>query len=1511
MAISSKVRRRIGITLGALVLTPVVLLVLVLLALQFRPVRTAARDQLLALIVGSLQGRVELDDLRWPSLTHVELSGVRVWDRHGTFVANLGLVSADIDLPPLLAAKVHLTQVTADGLYLDFADLGSDRGFLSVFESKEPKPPEPESEGSAIAIQIDRVCAQGSEIVAAPQPDLHVGFHRFDTCAMFAMGDDMKVRLDQLRGEVRYNKKPTVAFIDEKALAALDAAEADPKDELAKTFLKGQLTIAKPAIGFDGRLEVRNVNKQTLQAAQVDADWLTGAAHASLAARGDASHMTFTLDLRAPDSLVRVQGEVEPEHFAKVHIASEGLSLAKFTTIQTERAAFDLQVNADLARAAGPSIKAALASGTYGAWALPVTYVQAEVGKNGAVNVPRFEARYPGASVEARARLAEGGALQATVEAKLDDLARVPPLAESLPGWAGRLTASAELSRPSEAGDISLTAHAALAKLRAAEPALAAELIDLKLTAKGQPDKPAITANVSGREIAFEDQRVGELQLAATGGPTEYRLHGRVDGDRGRLDAWLKPRDAGLEAGGQLTAKLPRGEAKASVKRVQLDSGHSLEIEALRVEHLGATVSADGSLGLAGKKSQIQIDARTDNLSALTQEFAGSEVPGKLALTAKVTGELEKPAVDLSLEFRDGPRLAGAASELSLRAQLDAAQSKSKVTARGSAGKAVVRAVLDSRWGRGAPLSAAVDGHHELELNLDRLAIHEMLRQSDTTLPIPLAGAVSARVKASGNRKQLDLSTQVDAKVAVGNEPELDVKLITEYGGGGLAFNAVVDDTWGHLLTVNWHQETRVESFADNPPKLPDWLGQTAWEASVELASRRIAELPTVKTQRTAHDLWPLRAEASIQVSHKPNVEPEADVRVLTRWDPRSDIDPSRATCSQRVTPKIELEGKLRDGVFISELRGLAADQKMLSVKTELRSLLGEWLEGHPLQVTRARLNAEAQGFDLAQWPVTCEQAAGLLNARFVATDMFDKRAKFQAKLSGERIVVGQSLPIDFQTQAQALPSGMDVVTRIDRIGGFALIKGSVPVSVYVHDPATSVDPNGNLSLEVSFTRVDAKSLLALVPAIARPSGQFDGHIQVYGTLAKPRGTGEIKMKDLSMTLPKLGQRFTKVNGTVAIADNRVRIPELEVRDQGGSAKFRAELELDSTDAFKVDLNAKFDDFPLRKQGVLIGRADAAAKVHVDAKPAQSDVEVRLSNVSINLTGDTAADVQSLDAHPEIAVAGEEVDVEEEEEAEAERRATILNVYVRSDEPLWVRRDDFAIRMRTDLGVHVANGAAQISGEVKLERGYLSLLGQEFDVKAGRVIFTGGQAVNPSLELTAQATSPSGKVVRVDVTGFVRAPKLAFFVNEEAAEPGEALLALSGRGDSNSNAGESAENQLASAAIGMTTGLLSLGARREFGDFIPMLSIDQDTEDTRVRAGFEVDKLIPSFMRGFVHGAYVEGVVSTGNENARGDNTGGNAQTGVLLELMLPSDLVWAGKYGPGQTWSVDLDWRP
>jgi hypothetical protein len=93
-----------------------------------------------------------------------------------------------------------------------------------------------------------------------------------------------------------------------------------------------------------------------------------------------------------------------------------------------------------------------------------------------------------------------------------------------------------------------------------------------------------------------------------------------------------------------------------------------------------------------------------------------------------------------------------------------------------------------------------------------------------------------------------------------------------------------------------------------------------------------------------------------------------------------------------------------------------------------------------------------------------------------------------------------------------------------------------------------------------------------------------------------------------------------------------------------------------------------------------------------------------------------------------------------------------------------------------------------------------------------------------------------------------------------------------------------------------------------------VLSFEQDQDQTQLSAGIEADRIIPKFMRGFVRGAYVEGIVSSKSgesEEEAAQVSSNGASGGVLLELLLPRDLVWAGQYGPGPRWSIDLDWRP
>ena len=473
---------------------------------------------------------------------------------------------------------------------------------------------------------------------------------------------------------------------------------------------------------------------------------------------------------------------------------------------------------------------------------------------------------------------------------------------------------------------------------------------------------------------------------------------------------------------------------------------------------------------------------------------------------------------------------------------------------------------------------------------------------------------------------------------------------------------------------------------------------------------------------------------------------------------------------------------------------------------------------------------------------------------------------------------------------------------------------------------------------DMQLVKVPMSALLAPVPGVARIAGSTSGKVSVRGSIDKPDVNGKLALDDVSFTLPRMGQRFAHLNLKVTLDGRTLRLSEGKVRDLDGSATLAALVTLNALDAWRAELNLNARNFPLRKSGVMMGHTDVDAHVVADTNRERTQVDVTLKNVSIDLTGDGFVDVQSLEPNPEFTFVdtrfGDDSAPEQEKQVQADAVEPVVvptNIHVVTTEPLWVRRDDFAVNMATDLTITLGGKTPLLKGKIDLLRGYISLLGQNFDIKRGRVVLAGGEVVDPQLEIVAEHDTPGGMRVRVEVKGFVREPELTFFVNDNATTAGEALLAISGRGER--GGGGSPEQQIASAAIGMTTGLLTLGARREFGDWIPMLSIDQGNQ-TRVRVGIEADRFIPNFMRGFVKGAYVEGIVASGaNPNAgsgqaaaaQGGTSGGGvvassqvggaastaSGTGVLLELMLPKNFVWAGQYGPGQAWSIDLDWRP
>jgi len=227
------------------------------------------------------------------------------------------------------------------------------------------------------------------------------------------------------------------------------------------------------------------------------------------------------------------------------------------------------------------------------------------------------------------------------------------------------------------------------------------------------------------------------------------------------------------------------------------------------------------------------------------------------------------------------------------------------------------------------------------------------------------------------------------------------------------------------------------------------------------------------------------------------------------------------------------------------------------------------------------------------------------------------------------------------------------------------------------------------------------------------------------------------------------------------------------------------------------------------------------------------------------------------------------------------------------------------VQVALDLTLSEGEEGAVMRGDAQITRGELQILGKTFKIQKGVIHFTGDVPPDPDLNLKATYQPPSSQPLHVTVTGLASAPVLSF--SGAATNMGEAVSLLSGVGKAKSG-NQSAQQDVSNFATTLTAGLLSVAARRKFGDWVPTLGVETNAagQVNGARAGFDASDIIPKFMRGFARGAYVEGIVGGASQSQ-----GGSVGVGVRLDLSLPRDFVTSMGYGPGTRWSADLLWAP
>ncbi len=288
--------------------------------------------------------------------------------------------------------------------------------------------------------------------------------------------------------------------------------------------------------------------------------------------------------------------------------------------------------------------------------------------------------------------------------------------------------------------------------------------------------------------------------------------------------------------------------------------------------------------------------------------------------------------------------------------------------------------------------------------------------------------------------------------------------------------------------------------------------------------------------------------------------------------------------------------------------------------------------------------------------------------------------------------------------------------------------------------------------------RVGQLSLLpVLVPSIGEVEGQLVADLGLSGSLERPQFSGDVRLESGEVTVVPLGLRLTALQARVVSASDGA---ELRLRASSGPGR--------------IELSARArrgDDGQWRGSGIIQGedfQAADRADVELTVSPY---LEWRVADREVNVTGSVRlprARIQPRDLSGAVRASPDAVVVSRSHQsgttpaAQPGWRVSADIAVVPGDD---VRIDAFGLTGRLGGSIRLIerpDRATVALGKLKVEEGTYTIYRQTLAIERGRVIYSGGPAANPGLDVRA-TRRPRNVLVGVNVRGTLQEPRIELF----------------------------------------------------------------------------------------------------------------------------------------------------